>query len=122
MDWGLPQRAKSERARGICGYTLREPLLVTRSPAAYGLLCVVNLLLRFAWTLSIFAGVKGYGAGMFFFEVIEVFRRTVWAVFRIEWEVIVKVYSTAQETKHLTSGDSEASEEQGLEAAKDLED
>ena len=27
---------------------------------------------------------------MFFFEFIEIIRRHVWAVFRIEWEVVVK--------------------------------
>ena len=29
---------------------------------------------------------------MFFFECIEILRRTVWAVFRIEWEVVVKLF------------------------------
>ncbi len=48
-------------------------------------------MLRFIWTISVFGGVPGHGAGMLFFELIEILRRTVWAVFRIEWEVIVKV-------------------------------
>lgn len=43
--------------------------------------------LRFMWALSVFGGVPGRGLGMFFFEVVEILRRTVWAVFRIEWEV-----------------------------------
>ena len=28
---------------------------------------------------------------MFFLEAVEILRRTVWAIFRIEWEYIVKV-------------------------------
>ena len=28
---------------------------------------------------------------MFVFEVLEIARRTAWAVFRIEWEVIAKI-------------------------------
>ena len=28
---------------------------------------------------------------MLFFEAVEIVRRTVWAVFRIEWEVVAKV-------------------------------
>ena len=44
---------------------------------------------------------------MFFFEVIEIFRRTVWAVFRIEWEVVTKIYWPAhQEVLPLRSADS----------------
>lgn len=120
MDWGLPQRcnaAKGDARPRLCGYTLREPLLVTRSKGVYFLLCAFNLTLRFAWTLSVFGRVPGRGVGMFFFEVIEILRRTVWAVFRIEWEVITKVHNSSQEAKLLTSGDSEGSEEM-----KDIED
>ena len=46
----------------------------------------------FVWALSIFGGVQGRGGGMFFFEAVEIVRRTVWAIFRIEWEVVVKVH------------------------------
>lgn len=88
MDWGLFRR----RRRGACGVALREPLLVTHRKSVYVALCAFNLLLRFAWALSVFGGIPGRGGGMFFFEVIEISRRTMWAVFRIEWEVVVKVY------------------------------
>jgi len=126
MDWGLPQRASSSAASPApcCGYVMREPLLVTRRKSVYLLLCVNNLLLRFAWTLSVFGGLPGRGAGMFFFETIEVFRRTVWAVFRIEWEVVVKVYNSSPETKQLTASDGETGDEmQPLDAfRKDIDD
>jgi len=83
MDWGLFERKQRSR----CSVGLREPLLVTQRQSVYVALCIFNLLLRFAWALSVFGGIQGRGGGMFFFEAIEILRRTVWAIFRIEWEV-----------------------------------
>ena len=48
--------------------------------------------LRFIWALSIFGSVPGRSWGMFFLEVVEMARRTVWAVFRVEWEMVHKIY------------------------------
>jgi len=51
---------------------------------------------------------------MFFFEVVELARRTVWAVFRIEWEVIVKVHlPSGQDLMPLRAEISTLSEEEG---------
>ena len=91
MDWGLPYRARYAD-EGVCGLRMRTPLVVTRRKWVYLLLCAFNLSLRFIWALSIFGGVSGRGLGMFFFEVVEMIRRTVWAVFRVEWEMVAKVY------------------------------
>jgi len=91
MDWGLPMRARHDM-EGIMGWKWRTPLVITRSKLVYVLLCVFNLSLRFIWALSIFGGVPGRGFGMFFFEVVEMLRRTVWAVFRVEWEMVAKIY------------------------------
>lgn len=96
MDWGLPQNigevsgpaARSSPA--FFKFTLRDKQLVSRRKLTYVLLCIFNFVLRFLWTLSAFGRVSSHGAGMFFFEFMEILRRTVWAVFRIEWEVIVK--------------------------------
>lgn len=89
MDWGLPQRA-IRGSSSCCGLTMRERLIVSRRKRVYFALCCGNFLLRFAWTLAVFGGVTSHGAGMFFFEAIEIARRTVWAIFRIEWEVVAK--------------------------------
>lgn len=126
MDWGLPMRDPHSWS----GWAFRQPLLITRSKSVYIMLCVCNFLLRFVWTLSIFGGIAGRGLGMFFFEVVELLRRTVWAVFRIEWEVVCKVYNssygphiTATSLKQIGCGDSEASDEMmPLEGGKDPED
>ena len=111
MDWGLPVLA-SAAARDAseprcCGLAMRQPLLVSRSRALYLLLCAFNLALRFVWALAIFSGVPGYGLGMFFFEMAEVARRTAWAVFRIEWEVVCKVWTKSEETVALQPVDPE---------------
>ncbi|KAL3930600.1 MAG: hypothetical protein SGPRY_001471, partial [Prymnesium sp.] len=103
MDWGLFRSHSSGLA--FCGakpvnlLRLREPLLITQNRMIYGALkptpqllggavCtgLFDMGLRFMWALSVFGGVPGRGLGMFFFEVVEILRRTVWAVFRIEWE------------------------------------
>ena len=113
MDWGLLRRD----SRAALGWSLREPLLVTSKRWVYGALCVFNLALRFIWALSIFGGVQGRGAGMFFFEVIELVRRTVWAIFRIEWEVINKVYNSSYASLPLKSP--EASPRESMSAEMD---
>ena len=79
-----------------CKSGFRETRLVFGSKAPYFLLCAFNFSLRFVWTVSVFGGLPGRGYGMFVFEVLEIARRTAWAVFRIEWEVVVKVCSREQ--------------------------
>jgi len=116
MDWGLLKRDKQiyhandlrRDQRSPCGVSLREPLLVTQRQWVYGALIGFDFCLRFIWALSVFGGLPGRGAGMFFFEIVEVGRRTVWAVFRIEWEAIVKeayVVSDAAHVRLTSSGD-----------------
>ena len=91
MDWGLPCRARRDD-EGLCGMRMRTPLVVSRSKALYLCLCAFNFGLRFIWALSIFGSVPGRSWGMFFLEVVEMARRTVWAVFRVEWEMVHKIY------------------------------
>ena len=99
MDWGLFVADRT----ATCGYRLREPLLVTRKRWVYALICVFNFGLRFIWALSVFNVVPGRGRGMFLLESVEILRRTVWAIFRIEWEVVVKVYNASYVTLPLNS-------------------
>mmetsp|Transcript_21979 Transcript_21979/g.68788 ORF Transcript_21979/g.68788 Transcript_21979/m.68788 type:complete len:464 (-) Transcript_21979:355-1746(-) len=82
MDWGLlrPKR----RAIILGSY---NPLVVA---AAYVLLLAFNLTMRFAWAIAVFSHTSTLNYGMFTLEVVEILRRTVWAVFRIELEYIVK--------------------------------
>ena len=89
MDWGLLRRD----ARAPFGWSMREPLLITKKKWVYFVLCAFNLSLRFVWALSLFGIATSPGGGMFFLESVEIVRRTVWAIFRIEWEVVVKIGS-----------------------------
>jgi len=91
MDWTL---FKPRTGGLLCGlfdfFTFRDSLLLPQqlhAPFSF-LLLIFDLALRFAWTLSVFADFSTRGSGMFFFELIEIIRRTVWALFRIEWEYI----------------------------------
>ena len=87
MDWGLLRRDP----RSAFGWSLRQELLISPSKAMYFWLCVFNLALRFIWAATLFGVAASPGGGMFFLEAVEILRRTVWAIFRIEWEYIVKV-------------------------------
>merc|ERR1711924_141026 len=75
----------------------------TPRKSLYALLCAFNLALRFIWALSLFGVASSPGGGMFFLEAVEILRRTVWAIFRIEWEYIVKVLPASQSQVPLTA-------------------
>ena len=86
MDWGLLKR----NPRSPLGWSLRSELLIRNSPCMYLVLCAFNLALRFVWAATLFGVATSPGGGMFFLEAVEILRRTVWAVFRIEWEMVAK--------------------------------
>jgi len=98
MDWGLLKR----NPRAPLGWAMRAELLITSRKWVYAALCVFNLGLRFVWALSLFGYATSPGGGMFFLEAIEIVRRTVWAIFRIEWEYIVKVLPASYSQMPLT--------------------
>ena len=128
MDWGLPERGRPAGGGGgggggggVCGWRMRGELLVTRDKALYLVLCAFNLVLRFTWTLTFLGALPGRGGGMFCVEVLEIARRTVWAVFRIEWELVHKGHARATASE---SDDLDAEELQPLGGAhsKHLDD
>ncbi|KAJ1444372.1 EXS family-domain-containing protein [Pelagophyceae sp. CCMP2097] len=91
MDWGLLKRQAGGPVLGLFAFELRDRASIIfadrrRAVAAYTALVVFNFSLRFVWCLAVFGGSPTRGAGMLAFEVAEVARRTIWALFRIEWE------------------------------------
>mmetsp|Transcript_3053 Transcript_3053/g.8776 ORF Transcript_3053/g.8776 Transcript_3053/m.8776 type:complete len:434 (-) Transcript_3053:118-1419(-) len=85
MDWGLAQTAT---VRQCC---LRDTLLFRSQWIYYSGICG-NLILRLANT---YIGLTGHVPAFlsridaaFVMEVLEILRRTLWCVFRIEWECI----------------------------------
>lgn len=81
MDWGLLRTTKPGRR------FLRDKILY---PAwIYYIAAFLDLLLRFAWVLSllpmlIFAEFWGAYFQVFLADILEWFRRSMWATFRVE--------------------------------------
>jgi len=92
MDWGF-----FERNGRTGGWRLRRHRLY-RSRSFYWVICFINVVLRFCWTLSFLpprylnaAGVlkEGFKSDFFLGPAIasaEIVRRTLWGLLRFEWE------------------------------------
>ena len=122
MDWGLPaKRAGGELFGTWTLSAMREPrshvVGAGAAYAAYGALVAFNLVLRYIWAVAVFGGASTRGAGMFAFELAEIARRTVWALFRIEWEYISKGHSLAPPRSGEGDGDAPRSAEEGVDDA-----
>ena len=58
-------------------------------PSVYYVLLGVNLLLRFTWSLKLSAHLNflfEWERQLLFFEALELARRSVWLLLRVEWE------------------------------------
>jgi len=84
MDWGLLQFTRDGRV--LARSRLLLPTLT------YLLVTVLNLGLRFSWLINRVPGMDQLHSSVIvlIIELGEVFRRAMWAVYRIEWEVIVQ--------------------------------
>ncbi|KAJ8604121.1 hypothetical protein CTAYLR_001796 [Chrysophaeum taylorii] len=104
MDWGVFDRKKGG---ALCGAfdpsKTRDSLVFSRAATvnAYALLILFDFALRFVWTLAVFGNAPTRGAGMFAFELVELLRRTVWALFRIEWEYVVHDHPIARQVERI---------------------
>ncbi|KZT42440.1 EXS-domain-containing protein [Sistotremastrum suecicum HHB10207 ss-3] len=70
---------------------LRTPLVLFQDPVVYYLAILLNLLLRFIWSLKLSShlhNVAELESGIFLMEALELFRRWIWVFFRVEWEYI----------------------------------
>lgn len=119
MDWGMLQW---DRERGWWKPALRETRLISQTRSVYGLVALFNCAMRFLWAMAVFGYVRTRGQGMFFFEAMEIVRRTVWAVFRIEWEYVNKVLPRREASIASAEKDSTDGEESGLLPARDSSD
>jgi len=88
VDWALYRKKQNGLLCGLFETRFRSSLVP--SLFAPGLLIAFDFCLRFVWALAVFGDFSTRGAGLFFFELAEILRRTVWALFRIEWELIDK--------------------------------
>ncbi len=84
MDWGLISISKKGK-------------LSFRSKIYYPVIfyifaAAVNLILRFSWAINRVPQLQNVHPAhlVLIVEVAEIIRRSIWSIFRIEWEVIVK--------------------------------
>ena len=84
MDWGLISITRDRRI-----YRRQRALLPWY---AYLLAMIINLVLRFSWTVNRIPGMNHIHSSVIVLviEIAEVFRRAMWNIFRIEWEIIVQ--------------------------------
>ncbi|KAG8470451.1 hypothetical protein KFE25_008872 [Diacronema lutheri] len=118
MDWGM---LRWDKERSCWSLTMREQTIISARKATYALLAAFNLSLRFLWAMAVFGAVPTRGHGMFFFEAMEIARRTVWAAFRIEWEYVAKVLPKASATYAAVDKDSIDGEDASLLPVHDVE-
>ena len=92
MDWGLLKRS----SRAYLGYRLR-PERVMKSERIYYFIALTNLCFRFAWSLTLMPEVlfsDNTVSSTLLAHVepvvasIEIVRRMLWAILRVEWEHI----------------------------------
>ncbi|KAL0218475.1 hypothetical protein P9112_004128 [Eukaryota sp. TZLM1-RC] len=83
VDWGLLENLEDRNVT-----LLRRKLYL--SPCYYPLVIVINIFLRFFWLLFAFPMHLWFFAPLVLVvqESVEVFRRILWAILRIEWEQI----------------------------------
>lgn len=84
MDWGFITITRE-------GKILKRQRLYYPTPL-YFLVFILNLLLRFSWTMNRLPGMHMLHSSIIVLtiELGEIFRRSLWNLFRIEWEIIVQ--------------------------------
>lgn len=82
MDWGL---MTFHRDGSITFRTQKYYL-----NAFYFFACIINFILRFSWLINRVPFFQHYHSSVIILiiEIGEVFRRCLWALIRIEWEVV----------------------------------
>jgi len=84
MDWGLITLHRTGRCTCRSRWLLPFPLHLIS--------CLINLLLRFSWASNLIPYFSSLNPThlVFLIQFAEVFRRAIWNIFRVEWEVIVQ--------------------------------
>lgn len=96
MDWGLLTFTRDGRV--LRRQRLYLPLI------SYVLLVAVNFVLRFSWLVNRLPGADHLHSSIIVLviEVGEVFRRALWNIYRIEWEVISQQEKALEKEKALS--------------------
>lgn len=77
-------------ASGFFAFGLR-PILFLPDPLVYHLFAIIDLVLRFTWSLKLSSHlhtISEIESGVFMMEALELFRRWMWVFVRVEWEAV----------------------------------
>ena len=88
MDWGLISFNIRPNAKSLIYF---RPRLFY--PVYYHLVAaIVNLIMRFSWMITMFESARTLNPGtlVLLVEAMEIIRRFIWNIFRVEWEIINK--------------------------------
>lgn len=94
MDWGLLENTTCTKQWYHQKVLLRNSLMYPYPAAYYGCMAL-NLILRFVWVLSLapmsyLGDLVGAKLSMFM-GTIEIVRRSIWGIFRVEWEHVKSI-------------------------------
>ena len=70
-----------------------RPVLLLPDPTVYHLFALIDLVLRFTWSLKLSSHlhtISEIESGVFMMEALELVRRWMWVFVRIEWEAVKK--------------------------------
>lgn len=97
---------------GFFAFGLRPHLLLP-DPLVYHLFALIDLVLRFTWSLKLSSHlhtITSIESGVFMMEALELLRRWMWVFIRIEWEAVKMHEARSWKARSLTG--SEMSNEQ----------
>ena len=92
-DWGLHLFLPSRLKASVSNTTILRRILLLPDPTIYYLIIVLDLILRFTWSLKLSShlhSIHEIEMGIFMLEALEVMRRWIWVYVRIEWEAVRK--------------------------------
>jgi hypothetical protein len=105
QNHSLPSRLTAARTLGSPGLLVPEPapsrlfafglrpVLLLPDPLVYHLFALIDLVLRFTWSLKLSSHlhtISEIESGVFMMEALELLRRWMWVFVRIEWEAVKK--------------------------------
>lgn len=87
MDWGLLALYSTPSSPTLSPNLHRPKTIFSFSLHLF--ISILNLILRFSWAANRVAGLSSLPSSqlVLIIELAEVFRRAVWNIFRIEWEI-----------------------------------
>lgn len=88
---GYDSRPSSPTGTRRAAYWGLRPTLLLPDPSVYYLFTVLDLILRFTWSLELSSHlhiISDIESGVFMMEALELVRRWMWVFVRVEWEAV----------------------------------